>query len=94
MILVVKFNINITNKLHIIFDHLEDYYNNTGLSLIKTGDELIESMHQYVEKRMQKSNYMVKDCMNPRHGEKLYCAVLHINGYNIVFDNDNTDDEY
>ena len=38
MILVVKFNINIDNKLHIIFDHFQDYYNNTNLSLIKTGD--------------------------------------------------------
>ena len=55
---------------------------------------MIESMHQYVDKRMQKSNYMVKDYLNPRHGEKLYRAVLHLNGYNIVFDNDNKDDEY
>ena len=54
MILVVKIKINISNKLHIIFDHLQDYYVNTNLSLIKTGDELIESMHQYVDKIMQK----------------------------------------
>ena len=26
MILVVEFNINIDNKLHIIFDHFQDYY--------------------------------------------------------------------
>ena len=51
-------------------------------------------MHQYVDKRMHKSKYIVKDCMNPRHGELLYRAVLHINGYNIVFDNENKDDEY
>ena len=44
-------DINISNKLHIIFDHLQDY---TNLSLIKTGDELIESMHQYVDKRVEK----------------------------------------
>ena len=94
MILVVKFNINISNKLHIIFDHLQDYYDYTNLSLIKTGDELIESMHQYVDKRMQKSNYMVKDYLNPRHGEKFYHSVLHLNSYNIVFDNNNKDDEY
>ena len=54
MILVVKCNIDINNKLHIIFDNLQDYYDNTNLSLIKTGDELIESMHQYVDKIMQK----------------------------------------
>ena len=94
MILVVKIKINISNKLHIIFGHLQDYYDNTNLSLIKTGDELIESMHQYVDNIMQKSNYMVKGYLNPRHGEKLYHAVLHLNGYNIVFDNDNKDDEY
>ena len=51
-------------------------------------------MHQYVDKRMHKSKYIVKDCMKPRHGELLYRAVLHINSYNIVFDNENKDDEY
>ena len=51
-------------------------------------------MHQYVDKRMQKSNYMVNDCLNLFHGEKLYHAILQINGYNILFDNANKDDEY
>ena len=64
MILFVKFNIDMSNKLHLIFDHLQVYHDNNNLSLIKTGDELIESMHQYVDKRMQKSNYMVKDYLN------------------------------
>ena len=37
---------------------------------------------------------MVKDYLNPHHGEKQYGAILHLNGYNIVFDNNNKDDEY
>ena len=44
-------------------------------------------MHQYVDKRIQKSNYMVKDNLNLRQGKKLYYAVLHQNGFNNVFDN-------
>ena len=92
--MVVKFNVNISNKSHIIFDHLVDYYNTTKLSQVKTWDELIESMHQFVDSRMQKSKYMVKYCLNPHHGEQLYCAELHINGYNILFHNNNKDDEY
>ena len=93
MILIVKFNVNISNKIHTIFDHLQDYYDNTGPSIIKTEMNWL-SMHQYVDKRMHKSNYMVNDCLNLCHGEKLYHAILHINGYNILFDNANKDDEY
>ena len=37
---------------------------------------------------------MVKDYLNPHHGEKQYGDILNLNGYNIVFDNDNKDDEY
>ena len=83
-----KFNVTISNKFHIIFDHLTDYFDHTNLSLVKTSDELIENMHQYVHKRMLRSGYKVKDIHNPLHGINLLRAVLHINAYNIVFDNE------
>ena len=87
-ILVIKFNVTVSNKFHIIFHHLKEYFDKTGLSLVKTSDELIENMHQYVEKRMVKSGYKVKDILNPLHGENLLRCILHINAYNIVFDNE------
>ena len=87
-VIKTKFNVTISNKMHIIFDHLEDYFDNTKLSLVKTADELIESMHQFVAKRMLRSGYKVKDLLNPNHGLNLYRAILHINAYNVVFDNE------
>ena len=48
----------------------------------------------HVDKRMKKNNYMVKDCLNLHHGEKLYHDLLHIKDYILVFYYDNTDDEF
>ena len=90
-ILVIKFNVSVSNKFHIIFHHLKDYFDKTGLSLVNTSDELIENMHQYVEKRMVKSGYKVKDILNPLHGKNLLRCILHINAYNIVFDNESVE---
>ena len=92
-IIFVRFRVSITNKLHIVFDHLQDYYDQTRLSLRKTSDELIENMHQYVHRRMLKGGYLVKDLLNPLHGVNLYRAVLHINAYNVIFHNEDKDVE-
>ena len=59
-VLCDKFNLSTTVKCHIILDHLEEYYNETGLSLVKTSDQLIENMHQYFNKVMTRSNYFIK----------------------------------
>ena len=69
--------------MHIILEHLMDYLDETGLSLVKTSDELIENMHQYLHKLLLKSFYKVKDVTNPNHGKRLYRAVMHLNSYNI-----------
>ena len=70
-------------KLHIIIDHLDEYFSDTNLSLVKTSDQLIENMHQYVHKVMSRSMYTVKDPLNPQHGKLLFKAVKHINSMNI-----------
>ena len=68
-ILADKFQLSTSPKFHIIIDHLQDYFDATGLSLVKTSDQLIENMHQFVE--------------NPRHGQLLFKAVQHLNCMNI-----------
>ena len=83
-VLVDNFGITTPNKVHLIMDHLEDYYNHTKKSLRDCCDELVEAMHQFVKKRMQNSNYVVCDIQNPNHGKKLHQAVLHINGFNFI----------
>ena len=90
-VLVIKFGVSVTPKFHIIFYNIEDYYDQTQLRLVKTTDELIESMHQYVHKRVSNSAYILKDLNNSMHGRNQYHAVLHINAYNMVFGNGNKD---
>ena len=77
-----KFNVSTTPNIHIILDHLEDYFNETPLTLLKTSDEIVESMHQVVFKRLMKG-YNVKDVKNPTHGKQLFNLVRHINTYNL-----------
>ena len=77
-----KFNISTTNKIHIILDHLEDYFCETEMTLLKTTEEVVESMHQAVYKRLMKG-YNVKDITNPNHGKKLMDLVRRINTYNL-----------
>lgn len=83
-ILADKFNLSTTPKLHIIIDHLEEYYSDTNLSLVKTSDQLIENMHQYVHKVMSRSMYVIKHTLNPQHGKFLLKAVKHINSMNVI----------
>ena len=65
-----KFNISMTNKIHIIVHHLADYYWDTGLSLRKTTEEIVEHMHKAVNKRLM-SSYHVKDIAHSKHGLQL-----------------------
>ena len=77
-----RYNISTTPKVHIILDHLEDYFDMSELSLRKTTEEVVEQMHQYVHKRLSKG-YWVKDVLNPNHGILLLKGVNHINCYNL-----------
>ena len=55
-----------------ILDHLSDYFDLTGITLINHTDELGESMHQHIHKRLAASNYVVKNILkNPTWGETI-----------------------
>ena len=45
--LTEMFGDSTTSKLHILIDHLEDYFELTDATHIKTSDELCEKMHQH-----------------------------------------------
>ena len=81
--LVDEFETSTTPKLYIILDHLCYYFKKTGITLRHVTDELVENMHQFVDKRMVMSGYKVKDVTHASHGIKLYRAVRHINSYNL-----------
>ena len=75
--------ISTTPKLHIVLDHLCNYFDEYGVTLKTVSDELVESMHSYVEKCMNRSGYKVKSVLNPSHGKKLFRALMHVNCYNL-----------
>ena len=75
------FNVSYTNKCHIIIDHVPDYIRENKLSLGQTSDQVIESSHQYVNRRFNNSNYKVNNVENPNHGSKLLKGLNHINSY-------------
>ena len=64
--------------------HFQDYYDETGESLAKTSDQLIESAHQETHRALVRGGYIVKDVESPQHGEKLLRAILHMNSYTAI----------
>ena len=77
------FGVSKTPKFHVIEEHLKYYIDTTKKSLGFYSDSLIESMHQYLDKLMCKSNYHVKDVESEIHGVKLLKAIKHLNTYNL-----------
>ena len=71
MILHEEFGVSITNKVHIIISHFQDYFDLTGKALGETTDQLTEACHQYVNKKLEDSNNTVKDVTSDSHGKKL-----------------------
>ena len=57
-------------------------HNTSWATLLKTSDELVESMHQHVFKRMK--GYNVKYIQSQKHGEMLHKLVRRINLYNLI----------
>ena len=72
-----------TPTIHILLDHLEDYFDYTDATLIKTIDELCESIHQFLNKWLMRSFYHVKYISNSNHSHRLFSAVRHFNSYNL-----------
>ena len=75
------FDISVSNKLHFLQDHLEDQLDMTGEGLGEVDDGVVEAMHQFLDKRMRLSNYIVKKLESEAHGEKKLKLVLHIKRY-------------
>ena len=71
-ILHKQFGVTITPKVHIIQDHLIDFFKlNGGVSLKVTTEQLDEACHHFVKKRLNECNYFVKDVGSYKHGEDL-----------------------
>ena len=63
--------------------HVDEYIFLTGHTLGRVSDQVVESAHCALNKRLERSNYLVKDLESDKHGLKLYKEILRLNSYNI-----------
>ena len=66
-----KNGVSTTPKIHIILDHLCDYFDDMDITLKSVTDELTKIMHQFTPKRFITSGYKVKDITNVSYGKTI-----------------------
>ena len=81
IVLKVKYNLSITNKVHIIFSHIQEVIYKTGKGLGEGSEQSLEACHHKFDVIWQW--YKVKDHQSPNHGEQLFKCVQHFNCFNI-----------
>ena len=64
--------INVTNKMHIIFSHVQEYIELTGHGLSAFSEQGVEAMHQKLASVLEKSRYVLKLKDGVMHAEKLF----------------------
>ena len=80
-ILMNEFKITMSNKIHIICDHLPDYLEENKKTLLKTTDQTIESTHSKLDSFLKTHGYFRKNMDDPSTGEKLLNGLVAWNSY-------------
>ena len=71
-------------KIHLILDHLSDYFEMEGKTLRNTNDQFIESCHAKVRKFFDNHpNFKHKDKSTDKYGKAALAAVVHFNSNNL-----------
>ena len=84
MTLMENFGITMPLKVHIIVDHLSDYFELENQTLRDTNDQFIEACHAKVRKFFENHpNYNFKDKSGERYGKALLAAIIHFNSNNL-----------
>ena len=78
-----EFKVPVTPKLHIIFEHLPEYFELTGKTLRKKTDQTVESTHAKLDKFIRSHNYQIRDVNSEKAGEYLLRAIKNFNSYNL-----------
>jgi hypothetical protein len=68
----VEHGVSVPNKVHIIIDHVFDYISKTGKWLGRVTDQVVESCHNALNKRLTSSNYWVKNVDSVLHENFLF----------------------
>ena len=79
-----------TPKAHHIADHFVDYFkdplvNNQALG--RTSDQIIEHMHSYIDRMLNKSKYKLKIADSDRAAKKQHAGILKINSFAVRISN-------
>ena len=84
MTLMENFGITMPLKVHILCDHLSDYFELENQTLRDTNDQFIEACHAKVRKFFENHpNYNFKDKSGERYGKALLAAIIHFNSNNL-----------
>ena len=77
----LEFGMPVTNKCHIIFEHVEDFIETQGKPLGEFSEQVVEAAHQKLDKIWQ--FYIVKMIETEDHGLAFEKCLNHFNSMNI-----------
>ena len=80
-ILELEFNVSVTNKVHIITDHLAEYMERNEATLLKTTDQTVECTHSKLDRFLKEHGYFRKNNDNVSSRVKLFNGILAWNSY-------------
>ena len=80
------FGVPITPKLHIIFEHLPEFFDLKKTTLLKRTDQTVEATHSKFDKFIKIHNYQIRDVTSDNAGKNMLKAVKHFNSYNLGID--------
>ena len=82
--LMTTYGMNMPLKVHIISEHLSEYFEMTGKTLRKVSDQVVESAHHKVKTFFEaRPNYNHKEKESAQSGDATLAGVIHFNTLNI-----------
>ena len=82
--LMTSYGLTMPVKVHIICEHLSEYFELTGKTLLKSSDQFVESAHYKVRAFFDtRSNYNHKEKISVESGEATLAGIIHFSSINI-----------
>ena len=78
-----KFNLSESLKIHIINDHMLDYFELTGKTLLTVSDEITEAAHSALRTFDERHKYKTVQKGTEGHARKQHKSTVHFNAKNL-----------
>ena len=82
-ILREKFDLSECLKIHIINDHMMDYFELTGKTLLSVSDEITEAAHSALRTFDERHQYKTVQKGTEGHARKQHKSTVHFNAKNV-----------